>query len=177
MVPWLLAASIVGLSLFQHTALMKKDVTSSSASSTSGEPNLCQVTGFEIAWKSQVIVNLLKFSLKRNQNELIFICSPSKEGVVWRDDADLVVDKNLIGFTAARNEFVVHRETDKIFLICMPSKYTNLQDQLQTLWENVTPVMIKTAETSPGIGGSTATCERFYHLRKCTYRWIIFYIP
>lgn len=45
-VPWLLAVNMIELSLFQHTALMKKGPISSSGSSKSGEPNLCHVTGF-----------------------------------------------------------------------------------------------------------------------------------
>lgn len=54
MVPWLFAVRIVGRSLFQHTALMKYDPASSSASSISGDPNLWQVKGLEISWKGQL---------------------------------------------------------------------------------------------------------------------------
>lgn len=49
MVPWLFAVSIVGLSLFQQTALIKYEPASSSASSMSGDPNLCDVTGLVIS--------------------------------------------------------------------------------------------------------------------------------
>ncbi len=48
-VPCELAANMVGLSLFQHTALMKCGDKSSSLSSGFAEPNLCQAAGFEIA--------------------------------------------------------------------------------------------------------------------------------
>lgn len=47
--PRLLAANIVGLSLFQHTALTKSDLPSSSLSSTFSVPNRCHVSGFDIA--------------------------------------------------------------------------------------------------------------------------------
>ena len=50
-VPWLFAVNIVGLSLFQQTALMKYDPISSSLSSISEEPNLCHAIGLEIACK------------------------------------------------------------------------------------------------------------------------------
>lgn len=55
-VPWLFAVTIVGLSLFQHTALMKYDPASSSASSAS-ELNLCQAAGLDIACKCRGLVN------------------------------------------------------------------------------------------------------------------------
>ncbi len=48
-VPCELAANMVGLSLFQHTALMKCGDTSSSLSSGFDDPNLCREAGFEIA--------------------------------------------------------------------------------------------------------------------------------
>lgn len=47
-VPCEFAANIVGLSLFQHTALMKCEL-SSSLSSGFWDPNLCQDAGFDIA--------------------------------------------------------------------------------------------------------------------------------
>lgn len=50
-VPWLFAVKIVGLSLFQQTALMKYEPASSSLSSKSEELNLCQAIGFDIACK------------------------------------------------------------------------------------------------------------------------------
>lgn len=57
MVPWLFAVSIVGLSLFQHTALMKYDPASSPSFSKS-VLNLCLAAGLEIAcncWQNHVI--------------------------------------------------------------------------------------------------------------------------
>lgn len=51
-VPWLFAVNIVGLSLFQHTALMKYDPPSSSPSpSFKSELNLCHAAGLDIAYK------------------------------------------------------------------------------------------------------------------------------
>jgi len=47
-VPCEFAANMVGLSLFQHTALMKWEV-SSSLSSELGDPNLCHDAGLDMA--------------------------------------------------------------------------------------------------------------------------------
>jgi len=51
-VPCEFAANIVGLSLFQHTALMKCEL-SSSLSSGFWDPNLCHDAGFDIACQKQ----------------------------------------------------------------------------------------------------------------------------
>lgn len=58
-VPWLFAVNIVGLSLFQHTALMKYEPASSSVSSRSEDPNLCHAAGFEMACKCNTTTELV----------------------------------------------------------------------------------------------------------------------
>jgi hypothetical protein len=49
-VPYELVANMVGLSFFHHIIVMKFGDKSSSFSSRFIEPNLCHVTGFEIAY-------------------------------------------------------------------------------------------------------------------------------
>lgn len=114
-VPRLLAANMVGLSLFQHTALMKYVPASSSVSScTSGDPNLCHVAGFEMAWEFDHGKKILTSS-SRDVMTCILFCT------------HLVVHIYFICFTATAQELVVHSQTNKVLLICVSLVCSNLK--------------------------------------------------
>lgn len=115
-VPWLFAVSIVGLSLFQQTALIKYDPASSSGSSGSGEPNLCQVTGRDISCR--VTHNYQMHSQRYQQH--------SNDISISRTSANLVVNVDFIGFTATCNVFTIHRQTHEVFLVRVAFECTQL---------------------------------------------------
>lgn len=123
MVPWLLAVRIVGRSLFQHTALIKYDPASSSVSSISGDPNLCHVKGFEISCKAPLNPQLRvkgKCTIKKTQF----------------NTTNLVVDKNFVRFTPTCNVFTANGKTNKVFLICVAFKSTNLH-MFEWKWKKI----------------------------------------
>lgn len=131
-VPCELAAIMVGLSLFQHTALIKWELTSSSLSSGFWDPNLWHAAGLDIACHSHIPTfrsrnkPLLK---KRTKQSIVAITlEETTFGCHWNDveNAYLMINKDFISFAAACNIFTVDSQPYEVLLICVSSERSYL---------------------------------------------------